>query len=131
MAKMNNNKLIIILCIFSLLPFRSKGQTATFVLLPDTQTYLESCPEILEKQVHVIAENSNQYAALIHLGDITQDNHPLEWYVAGKLFQSFDKVKLPFTFSLGNHDIGSAPRKAADTMNTTLANQYFPLEVMK
>jgi hypothetical protein len=100
-------------------------------LFPDTQTYLESCPEILEKQVAIIAKNSHQYAALIHLGDITQDNHPLEWYVVGKLFQSLDEVQLPFTFSLGNHDMGSTPRKAADTRESVLANKYFSLEKMK
>ncbi|MDR1681510.1 MAG: metallophosphoesterase [Prevotellaceae bacterium] len=107
------------------------GQPAKFVLFPDTQSYLESCPEILEKQVEAVTKNSPQYAAVIHLGDITQDNHPLEWYVAGKLFQSFDEANLPFTFSLGNHDIGSAPRKTADTRESAGANKYFPIAAMK
>jgi hypothetical protein len=113
------------------MPFCLHGQPAKFVLFPDTQTYLESCPEILEKQVAVVTENSARYAALIHLGDITQDNHPLEWYVAGKFFRSFDEVGLPFTFTLGNHDMGSAPRKTADTRESVLANKYFPMETMK
>ncbi|MDR3350437.1 MAG: phosphoesterase [Prevotellaceae bacterium] len=85
----------------------------------------------MEQQVNIITKNSRQYAALIHLGDLTQDNHPLEWYVVARSFQSFDNCHLPFTFSLGNHDIGSSPRKSADTRESTLANKYFSLEKMK
>lgn len=114
-----------------LFPLLASGQTAKFVLFPDTQTYLDSCPEVLKQQVDIIAKNSRQYAALIHLGDLTQDNHPLEWYVIGKLFQAFDDAHLPFTFTLGNHDMGSVPRKRADTRESTLANKYFSLEKMK
>ena len=122
---------ILVLCACLALSPDSTGQAMKFAVFPDTQTYLESCPEILEKQVNVVVENSRRYAALIHLGDMTQDNHPLEWYVLAKLFRKFDEVKLPYTFSLGNHDMGSAPRKTADTRKSTLANRYFPLKTMK
>jgi hypothetical protein len=121
--------LILYICI--VLSPDSAGQAVKFAVFPDTQTYLESCPEILEKQIDAIAKDSGRYAALIHLGDMTQDNHPLEWYVLAKLFRTFDEVKLPYTFSLGNHDMGSAPRKTADTRESALANRYFPLKAMK
>lgn len=120
-----------ICCVCLLAPASALGQITRFVLFPDTQTYLESCPEILEKQVDVIAGQSKKFDALIHLGDMTQDNHPLEWYTLAKLFQAFDRAKLPYTFTLGNHDMGSAPTKAADTRNTSWANKYFPPEKMK
>jgi hypothetical protein len=68
---------------------------------------------------------------VIHLGDITQYNYLLEWYVADKFFRSFDEVNLPFTFALGNHDMGSAPRKTADTRESAGANKYFPVAAMK
>ena len=129
--KKSGNKNSILICLCFLLPLLAKGQMVKFVLFPDTQTYLESRPEILEQQVNSIAKNSRQYAALIHLGDMTQDNHPLEWYVIGRFFQLFDEVQLPFTFALGNHDMGSAPRKTADTRESTGANKYFPLEKMR
>lgn len=28
----------------------TSGQTSTFVVLPDTQTYLEQCPEVFDSQ---------------------------------------------------------------------------------
>ena len=69
--KKYENKNIILFCLCLLLPLLASGQTAKFVLFPDTQTYLESCPEILEQQVNAITKDSRQYAALIHLGDMT------------------------------------------------------------
>jgi hypothetical protein len=122
---------ILILCACLALSPDSAGQAVKFAVFPDTQTYLESCPEVLEKQIDAIARDSRRYAALIHLGDMTQDNHPLEWYVLAKLFRIFDEIKLPYTFALGNHDMGSVPRKTADTREAALANRYFPLNVMK
>ena len=122
---------ILILCIGFALSPDSPGQAVKFVVFPDTQTYLESCPEILEKQIDAVVNNNHDYTALIHMGDMTQDNHPLEWYVLAKLFRKFDEVKLPYTFSLGNHDMGSALQKTADTRESTLANRYFPLKAMR
>lgn len=98
-----------------------------FVILPDTQTYLEAYPEIFESQVDWIVQNKEKIDAVIHVGDLTQDNHPLEWAMMSKLFSEFEKAGIPYTFSLGNHDLGSAPGKFADVHDTSLANKYFTL----
>jgi hypothetical protein len=49
------NKIFFVVC-FCTTTLWVNGQTAMFVLFPDTQTYLESCPKVLEKQINVIVE---------------------------------------------------------------------------
>lgn len=102
------------------------SQKTVFVVLPDTQSYLESCPEILESQIDWIINNKDKIDGIIHVGDLTQDNHPTEWMLLSKYFAEIEKAGLPYTFSLGNHDLGSAPGKFSDVHNTSMANKYFP-----
>jgi len=107
------------------------SQETTFIILPDTQTYLEAFPEVFESQVDWIIQNKEKIDAVIQVGDITQDNHTLEWAVMSKYFSEFEKAGVAYTFSLGNHDMGSAPRKSADIHDTSLANKYFPISRFK
>lgn len=100
-------------------------QITTFLVIPDTQTYLESHPEVMENQFGWIAKQRKKVDFVIHLGDVTQDNREVEWYVARK---NFDKLQMPYSISLGNHDMGSKPGVFADTRESTLANKYFPVQ---
>ncbi len=95
-----------------------------FVVLPDTQTYVEEYPEIYLHQMRWLANNNDRFSFALHVGDITQNNNGAEWDVAKKGFNIIDE-KVPFSFVLGNHDMGSASGKFADTRNTTMANAYF------
>lgn len=99
-------------------------------VLPDTQSYLESCPEIMEQQFEWLAENSEDFDYILHVGDITQGNTHAEWALS-KIY--FDKInnKVPYAIALGNHDMGSAPNKFADNRDSNLANKYFPMEELK
>lgn len=101
-----------------------------FVALPDTQSYMEAYPEIYKSQMQWIAENKQRFSFVLHQGDITQNNSPKEWELAK---QGFDIInnKVPFSFSLGNHDMGSGPGLFADTRNTQMANSYFELDNLK
>ena len=109
------------------LGFPSKSQNAfEFVVLPDTQTYLEEFPEVFMKQMQWISENGDRFSFVLHEGDITQNNSKEEWQIAKEGFSLIDG-KIPYSLALGNHDMGSAPGKFADTRNTELANQFFPL----
>lgn len=58
---------------------------------------------------------------------MTQDNHPVEWMLMSKYFSEIEKLGLPYTFSLGNHDLGSKPGQFADVHDTSVANKYFPV----
>lgn len=95
-----------------------------FVVIPDTQTYMEEYPEIYLDQMEWVAENQDRFEFALHVGDITQSNSEEEWEMAKKGFAILDN-KVPYSFSLGNHDMGSEPGKFADTRNTSLANKYF------
>jgi hypothetical protein len=95
-----------------------------FVVLPDTQTYVEEYPEIYLHQIRWLANNKDRFSFALHVGDITQNNNGKEWDVAKEGFNIIDE-KVPFSFVLGNHDMGSASGKFADTRNTAMANAYF------
>ncbi len=99
-------------------------------VLPDTQSYLESCPDIMKQQFEWLAENSENFDYVLHVGDITQGNTHAEWALS-KIY--FDKIndKIPYAIALGNHDMGSAPNKFADVRNSSLANKYFPKDELK
>ncbi|GAB3646197.1 metallophosphoesterase [Echinicola sediminis] len=106
------------------------GQNLRLVVLPDTQSYLEACPEIMESQFKWLRENHQDIDFVLHVGDITQSNTPAEWALAAKYFEHING-KVPYALCLGNHDFGSAPGKYADNRDSQLANKYFPLETLK
>ncbi|GAB6008458.1 metallophosphatase [Bacteroidia bacterium] len=122
------NYLLVALLFFAVFCSCSSSQKTVFVVLPDTQTYLESCPEVFKSQVDWILKNKNKIDAVIHVGDLTQDNHPTEWMLMSEYFSKIEKTGLPYTFSLGNHDLGSKPGKFSDVHNTSMANKYFPVK---
>ncbi|WP_417360680.1 metallophosphoesterase [Galbibacter sp.] len=101
-----------------------------FVVLPDTQSYMESYPDIYLSQMQWIADNKNRFSFVIHEGDITQNNTEKEWRLAKEGFDMLE-AKVPYTFSLGNHDMGSAQGLFADVRNTKKANSYFDLKILK
>jgi predicted phosphodiesterase len=124
--------LISFVLIFSSFFFQSRAQDRIMrlVILPDTQSYLESCPEIMESQFKWLAEQASDIDYVLHVGDITQDNTHAEWVLASIYFDLIND-KIPYAFSLGNHDFGSSPGKFADVRDSQLANKYFPLEKLK
>lgn len=105
----------------------TSGQTSTFVVLPDTQTYLEQCPEVFDSQIDWLVANRRKIDAVFQVGDLTQNNYPVEWSYMQKAFARIEKAGIPYSIVWGNHDIGSTPGKFSDVHNTTLANKYFPL----
>lgn len=102
----------------------AQQESFEFVVLPDTQTYVEEYPEIYLHQMQWLANNKDRFSFALHVGDITQNNNGKEWDVVKKGFNKLQE-KVPFSFVLGNHDMGSASGKFADTRNTSMANAYF------
>lgn len=105
----------------------SSSQVSTFVVLPDTQTYLEQCPEVFDSQIDWLVANRKKIDAVFQVGDLTQGNSPTEWSYMQKSFARVEKAGIPYSVVWGNHDIGSKPGKFSDVHNTTVANKYFPL----
>ena len=93
-------------------------------MLPDTQTYAEKYPEILNSQLQWIADHAKDIAFVLQQGDLTQNNNVKEWEIVRKAFQKIDH-KVPYVLAVGNHDMGSGPGLYADVRNTTFFNQFF------
>jgi hypothetical protein len=80
----------------------------SFVVLPDTQIYTRSHPELFAAQTEWIAREREQrrIAFVLHAGDITDSNEPSQWEVARVAFEHIDG-KVPYVLTTGNHDIGA------------------------
>ena len=85
----------------------TSGRVSTFVVLPDTQTYLEQCPEVFDSQVDWLVANRKKIDAVFQVGDLTQDNSPVEWAYMQKAFHRISQAGIPYSVVWGNHDIGS------------------------
>ena len=104
-------------------------QQARIVLLPDTQTYAEKYPEVLDSQINYILREKGNISFVLQQGDLTQNNNDKEWTVVKNNFEKLDN-KVPYVLAAGNHDMGSGPGKYADNRDTRLFNQYFPISAM-
>ena len=95
------------------------------VLLPDTQVYSHSYPEIFRAQTEWIAENADSITFVLHQGDITDHNSEEEWRNASAALAVMDG-KVPYTFVPGNHDLG--PKGSASERDATQLNTYLPYD---
>ncbi len=115
---------LITLLAASSLPAGEKAGAFTIVVVPDTQMYLVRNPPMMAEQLKWIRENRSNLNAkfVIHVGDIVQNpGKKEEWQLASQAFKTLDGV-LPYSFSIGNHDMDVATR------DKTLYRQFFPLQ---
>jgi hypothetical protein len=97
----------------------------SFVLLPDTQCYSESFPDVFRSQTEWIARErrARSIQFVLHLGDVTNNNVHPEWAVAQKAMNVLRDAGVPFLMSNGNHDLGPG---GGGTSRTSLFSDYFP-----
>lgn len=103
----------------------SAASAFNLVLMPDTQCYAQDHPEIFHAQTKWIADNASTITFVLQLGDITNRNNTPQWEVAQAAMNRLDD-KVPYTFVLGNHDIGTSG--SAKERTTEFFNEYFPYE---
>jgi hypothetical protein len=86
-------------------PRSARGYTV--VVMPDTQFYAQSFPELFEAQTRWIAANRDALgiAFVLHEGDIVNNDTPLEWKRARDAFRLLDG-HVPYALARGNHDLG-------------------------
>jgi uncharacterized repeat protein (TIGR02543 family) len=93
------------------------------VVLPDTQGYSQTYPELFKDQARWIVANKDRYNIkyVLHLGDIVNADTAFQWTNAQAALSLLDGV-VPYALAPGNHDYSSfiAPR-------STLFNEFFPL----
>ncbi|MFT8318071.1 MAG: metallophosphoesterase [Sporolactobacillus sp.] len=83
----------------------------TFGVLPDTQFYSRSHPDIFKKMNLWFVKNKQalnlQY--IFHLGDIVNNfDQPYQWKTADRSMRILDQAMLPYGIITGNHDVGYA-----------------------
>jgi hypothetical protein len=90
--------------------FAQPSQTAgwSFVLLPDTQCYSETYPDVFMSQTEWIARNrqARNIQFVLHLGDITNNNVHPEWINARRAMDVLKRAAIPHLMVVGNHDLG-------------------------
>jgi len=131
--KTKNNGLLVVLILFQSLinlSFLTNDDFFSIILLPDTQHYSSSYPEIFYKQMNWIVESKNllniQY--VVHLGDITNNNKEYAWEVADKSFKILENAGIPYSIVYGDNDMKNPSKNYYDGIrHTKLLNRYFPV----
>jgi hypothetical protein len=97
----------------------------TIAVLPDTQYYSRSHPDVFEVQTRWIVEQAEalNIRYVLHLGDLTHNNTPEQWEVSRRAMAHLDGV-VPYAMVAGNHDYGPNGNSAN---RDTLLNDYFPV----
>jgi hypothetical protein len=98
----------------------------TLVVLPDTQIYSESYPELFKDQTRWIVANKDRYNIkyVLQLGDIVNVPTALIQWTNAKAAISLMDGLVPYALATGNHDHGTTG-VASD--RTTVINNYFPV----
>lgn len=80
----------------------------SFIVLPDTQCYSESFPEVFMSQTEWIVRNrqARNIQFVLHLGDITNNNVHPEWANAQRAMNVLKRANIPYHMVVGNHDLG-------------------------
>jgi hypothetical protein len=98
-------------------------QPFSIVLMPDTQFYVQSYPEMFTSEARWIAEQKDAMGIsfVLHLGDIVETpTLPGEWGRADQSMAMLDAAHIPYALCAGNHDIDTRTREG------TLLNMTFP-----
>jgi hypothetical protein len=95
----------------------------TIGVLPDTQFYVQSYPDMFMSQATWLAQQKTalNLAFVLHQGDIVETpSLQAEWNTAIGALDVLTKAQIPFVLSAGNHDIDTRTREAP------LLNQNYP-----
>ena len=98
----------------------------TIVMLPDTQYYAWSTPDVFDAQTEWIAAHVAELdiRLVVHVGDLVDANRDGQWENARASMAALDGV-VPYVVVPGNHDTGTS---SAANDRSTLMNDYFPVD---
>lgn len=106
------------------------GEAYTIVVFPDTQYFSARHPHIYTRMTDWVTANADEYniAALLHAGDITDNNSTIQWENAYRSMSLLHGV-VPYVLTIGNHDMVGP--NGVYGRNDTRVNNYFPVEAAK
>ena len=99
----------------------------TLAILPDTQIYTDSYPEIFTIQTQWLVNNIDKLniAFVLHEGDIQHTNTEDQWKRAYSSMSLLDG-KIPYAVVKGNHDMG--PEGKCEVRESPLFEKFFPVD---
>ena len=105
----------------------------TIAVLPDTQHYSESYPDLYESQTAWLAREKDRLnlAMVIHEGDLVDASWDMEqWEIARAAMGLLDD-EVPYIIAPGNHDYGRTYDERNSRSRTTHLDTYFPQELFR
>ena len=104
-----------------------KTKPFTLAILPDTQIYTESYPEIFTIQTQWLVNNIDKLniSFVLHEGDIQNTNTEDQWKRAYSSMSLLDG-KIPYAVVKGNHDMG--PEGKCEVRESPLFEKFFPVD---
>ncbi len=108
-------------------PFEAPSGSWTMVLLPDTQYYSMSYPEVYRRQTEWIAAHRQSHNILFvaHEGDIVHvSDIPEQWQNARRAMDVLNQAAVPYALLPGNHDL-LRDKETNLHWRGTLLNDYF------
>ena len=99
----------------------------TLAILPATQIYTESYPEIFTIQTQWLVNNIDKLniSFVLHEGDIQNTNTEDQWKRAYSSMSLLDG-KIPYAVVKGNHDMG--PEGKCEVRESPLFEKFFPVD---
>lgn len=78
----------------------------TLPVIPDSQSEVDSRPQMLRSQLEWIVANREKMniPIVLHVGDIVNYHNDVHWKRASDLFTILDEAKMPYALAVGNHD---------------------------
>jgi hypothetical protein len=95
------------------------------VVLPDTQYYSQSYPQIFTEQTQWIVNNQANYNIQFVIGEgdvVNTAEQTAQWQNADASVRLLDNANIPYVLSIGNHDYGD---EEPSTRDTSAFNSYF------
>ena len=105
----------------------------TMVQVADTQSYMLTEPTKLIDMYEGLAKSIDRFKLvhLLHAGDVTQNDTPIEWNYAQQAFAKIEN-QLQYTIVLGNHDYPSpSSGYGSEYRDSTQFNRAFPYDTIK
>ena len=122
-------KQFFLLAVFLAFGFSALAQVTapdfSVVVLPDTQFYSQSYPQIFNEQTQWIVNNQASYNIQFVLGEgdiVNIAEQPVQWQNADAAVKLLDNANIPYVLAIGNHDYGD---EDPSTRDTSAFNSYF------